>query len=131
MREDPAQSSVLERAGHRVRARDEQQHEQRVGVVEAEHQRGDRSEREHRAREQRGAGENQRFTAAKSSPTAATPSSAWGTSTLHAFTPKTRPEISMTHSDAGVLSTVTKFDASVDPKKNAFQLFVPACTAAE
>ncbi len=37
----------------------------------------------------------------------------------------------MTHSDAGVLSTVMKFDASVEPKKNAFQLFVPACTAAE
>jgi len=29
------------------------------------------------------------------------------------------------------LSTVMKFDASVEPKRNAFQLFVPACTAAE
>ncbi len=77
------------------------------------------------------AGENQRFTAAKSRPTAATPSSACGTSTLHALTPKMRPEISMTQSDAGVLSTVTKFDASVEPKRKAFQLFVPACTAAE
>ena len=37
----------------------------------------------------------------------------------------------MTHSDAGVLSTVMKFDESSEPKKNAFQLFVPAWTAAE
>ncbi len=36
----------------------------------------------------------------------------------------------MTHSDAGVLSTVMKFEASNDPKKNAFQLLVPAWTAA-
>src|SRR2546429_3069703 len=52
---------------------------------------------------------------------------ACGTSTLHALTPNTRADSSITHSDAGVLSTVTKFDASVEPKKNAFQLFVPAC----
>ena len=50
---------------------------------------------------------------------------------LHEFTPKIRAEISMTHSDAGGLSTVMKFDASEDPKKNAFQLCVPAWTAAE
>ena len=36
----------------------------------------------------------------------------------------------MTQSEAGVLSTVMKPDASNEPKKNAFQLFVPACTAA-
>ena len=42
-----------------------------------------------------------------------------------------RAEISMTHSDAGVLSTVMKFDASEEPKKKAFQLVAPACTAAE
>ena len=77
------------------------------------------------------AGENQRLTVANKMPTAATPSSACGTRMLHEFTPKMRAEISMTHSDAGVLSTVMKFDASVEPKKNAFQLFVPACTAAE
>ena len=35
-------------------ARDEQQHEQRVRVVEAEHERGDGREREHGARDQRG-----------------------------------------------------------------------------
>ena len=50
---------------------------------------------------------------------------------LHELTPKMRAEISMTHSDAGGLSTVMKFDASDEPKKNAFQLVVPACTAAE
>jgi hypothetical protein len=37
----------------------------------------------------------------------------------------------MIQSDAGGLSTVMKFDASDDPKKNAFQLLVPAWTAAE
>ena len=36
----------------------------------------------------------------------------------------------MTHSEAGVLSTVMKLDESKDPKKNAFQLLTPACTAA-
>ncbi len=42
-----------------------------------------------------------------------------------------RAESSITHSDAGVLSTVMKFEASNEPKKNAFQLVLPACTAAE
>ncbi len=42
-----------------------------------------------------------------------------------------RAEISMGHKNAGGLSTVMKFDESDDPKKKAFQLFVPACTAAE
>ena len=37
----------------------------------------------------------------------------------------------MTHSDAGGLSTVIEAAASDAPKKNAFQLFVPACAAAE
>ena len=37
----------------------------------------------------------------------------------------------MTHSEAGVLSTVMKFAESNEPKKNAFHDFVPACTAAE
>ncbi len=36
----------------------------------------------------------------------------------------------MTHNDAGGLSTVMKFDESNDPKNSAFQLCVPACTAA-
>ena len=50
---------------------------------------------------------------------------------LHALTPKMRAEISITHNAAGGLSTVMKLAASDDPKKNAFQLFVPAWTAAE
>ncbi len=48
----------------------------------------------------------------------------------HDENPKTRPDSSMTHSDAGALSTVMKFEESNEPKKNASQLFVPACTAA-
>ena len=36
----------------------------------------------------------------------------------------------MTQSDAGGLSTVMKLEASEEPKKKAFQLLVPACTAA-
>ena len=43
---------------------------------------------------------------------------------LHELTPKIRAEMSITHSDAGGLSTVMKFDESNEPKKNAFQLFV-------
>ena len=50
---------------------------------------------------------------------------------LHELKPKIRPEISMTHNEAGGLSTVMKFDESEEPKKKAFQLLVPACTAAE
>ena len=37
----------------------------------------------------------------------------------------------MTHSDAGGLSTVMKLEESNEPNKNAFQLTVPAWTAAE
>jgi hypothetical protein len=47
------------------------------------------------------------------------------------LTPKIRAEISMIHNAAGGLSTVMKFEASEEPKNIAFQLFVPACTAAE
>ncbi len=50
---------------------------------------------------------------------------------LQELTPKIRPEISMTHSEAGVLSTVMKLELSNEPKKKAFQLLVPASTAAE
>ena len=45
--------------------------------------------------------------------------------------PRTRPDSSISHSDAGGLSTVMALAASNEPKKNAFQLDVPACTAAE
>ena len=44
--------------------------------------------------------------------------------------PNSRPDSSITHSDAGGLSTVMKFEESIEPKKNAFQLLVPAWTAA-
>ena len=56
------------------------------------------------------AGPNHRRTAAYSTPTQATPSSACGTSTLQELTPKIRPDSSITHSEAGVLSTVMKLD---------------------
>lgn len=50
---------------------------------------------------------------------------------LHELSPKTRAESSMTQRNAGDLSTEIPFDASRDPKRKAFQLFVPACTATE
>ena len=40
--------------------------------------------------------------------------------------PKIRPESAITQSEAGGLSTVMKLEESSEPKKNAFQLFVPA-----
>jgi hypothetical protein len=76
------------------------------------------------------AGPNQRLTAAYSSSTEATPSSACGTSMDHWLKPNIRPDISITHSEPGVLSTVMKLEESNEPKKNAFQLLVPAWTAA-
>ena len=71
-----------------------------------------------------------RRTVAYSSPTVATPSSAWGTSRLQELSPKTRADSSITHREAGGLSTVMKFEASDEPNRNAFQECVPACTAA-
>jgi hypothetical protein len=50
---------------------------------------------------------------------------------LHELTPNSRAEMSIAQSAAGGLSTVMKFDESNEPKKNAFQLEEPACTAAE
>ena len=41
-----------------------------------------------------------------------------------------RAEISIGHRKAGGLSTVMKFDESDEPKNMAFQLLVPAWTAA-
>ena len=76
------------------------------------------------------AGPNQRLTAAYSSSTEPTPSSACGTSIDHWLKPNIRPDSSITHSEPGVLSTVMKLDWSNEPKKNAFQLLVPAWTAA-
>ena len=71
-----------------------------------------------------------RRTVAHSSPAAATPSSACGTSSDQLLKPKIRPDSPMTQSDAGGLSTVMKFEESSEPKNHAFQFSVPACTAA-
>jgi hypothetical protein len=49
---------------------------------------------------------------------------------LQLLKPNSRPESSMIHSEPGDLSTVMKLDESMEPKKNAFQLLVPAWTAA-
>ncbi len=64
-------------------------------------------------------------------PTVATAISASGASTLQELSPKIRAESSIGHRDIGGLSTVMKLAASEEPKKNAFQLWLPACTAAE
>ncbi len=66
-----------------------------------------------------------RRTAAYSSATAPTPSSACGTSTLHELSPNSRTDTSITHSAAGVLSTVMALAASLDPNSIAVQLARP------
>ena len=75
-------------------------------------------------------GVNHRRTAAYTRATVATPISASGTSMLQLFTPKTRAESSIGQRKAGALSTVMELAPSNEPKKNAFQLCDPACTAA-
>ena len=50
---------------------------------------------------------------------------------LNELSPSTRTDRAITHSEAGGLSTVIELPASEEPKKNAFQLSLPACTAAE
>src|SRR2546429_5307062 len=77
------------------------------------------------------AGPAARLTMTKISATVATPSRACGSSRLQELTPKIRPESSISQSAAGGLSTVMKLPASKEPKKKAFQLLVPATTAAE
>src|SRR3954469_15084574 len=76
-------------------------------------------------------GSRDRRTVAYSTATVATPISACGTRMLQEPTPNSRADRSIGHSERGVLSTVMKFDASEEPKKNAFQLCAPAWTAAE
>jgi len=71
-----------------------------------------------------------RRTVAASSATAATPSSACGTSRLQLLYPNSRADSPMIHKAPGGLSTVMKFEESSEPKNQAFQLFAPACTAA-
>src|SRR5207253_3148669 len=73
---------------------------------------------------------NQRRTVAYSSPTAATPASASGTRMLQALRPNSRTDKPISHSAAGVLSTVIALPASSEPKNHAFQLTEPACAAA-
>ena len=72
-----------------------------------------------------------RATVAYRIPTAATPMSAWGTRRLHELSPKMRTLRDMTHSAAGVLSTVIALPASNEPKRKASQLCEPARAAAE
>ncbi len=74
---------------------------------------------------------NRRRTAAYSTPTAATPISTSGTRIAQEPSPKSRTDSAIGHREAGGLSTVMEFAASEEPKKNAFQLSLPACTAAE
>jgi hypothetical protein len=45
---------------------------------------------------------------------------------LQLLKPNSLPESAITHSEAGGLSTVMKLEESIEPKKNAFQLLVPA-----
>ncbi len=74
---------------------------------------------------------NRRRTAAYTTATVPTPMSTSGTRIAHEFRPKIRTESSIGHRKAEGLSTVIALPASSEPKKNAFQLFEPACTAAE
>ena len=130
-RDEPARARVLERPHHAVGGGDEQHHEQRVGVVEAEHQRRDRRDRQHRAGGEPGRRaepaphrrEQQRRRRRR-------PRAPAARSMLQLEKPKTRPESAITQSEAGGLSTVMKHEESSEPKKNAFQLCVAACTAA-
>ena len=67
---------------------------------------------------------------AYSRPTAATPSSACGTSRLQLERPKIRTDRPMIQSEAGGLSTVIDAAGSRAPKNQAFQLSPPAWAAA-
>jgi hypothetical protein len=50
---------------------------------------------------------------------------------LHELSPKTRTDNAISHTAAGVLSTVIELPASSEPKNSAFQLAEPAWAAAE
>ena len=77
------------------------------------------------------AGLNRRRTAAYSTATVPTPISTSGTRICQEPRPKSRTDRAIGHSAAGGLSTVMALAASSEPKKNAFQLSLPAWTAAE
>ena len=49
---------------------------------------------------------------------------------VKALKPNSRPVNPITHSAAGGLSTVMALPASSEPNSQAFQSWVPACTAA-
>lgn len=76
-------------------------------------------------------GPNQRRTEAYRTAVVPTPMRAWGTRICQPPRPKSRTHRAIGHSAAGGLSTVIEFPASEDPKKKAFQLSLPAWTAAE
>ncbi len=130
-RDDPSPPAVIDRAQRRVRGERHEEHEQRVGVVEPEHERGDWCRRHHGPAIRPAAAESLRRTAAYTTATVATPISAWGTRMLHELRPNARTDRPMIQSDAGGLSTVIELAASNDPKNHAFQLCDPACAAAE
>ena len=75
-------------------------------------------------------GPNQRRTVVYSTPTVATPFRACGISRLQEFSPNMRADSSMGHRNPAGLSTVMKFEESSEPNRKAFQLLVPAWTAA-
>ncbi len=100
----PPAAAVLDGPDGGVGRHGEQQGEQGVGVVEAEHQGGHRGEGHHRPGQQGGArGEPAAHGDEERAPTVATPSRAWGTRMLQELTPKIRAEISITHREAGRL----------------------------
>jgi len=67
---------------------------------------------------------------AVSSQTARTPSIAWGTRIDQDDRPNTFTDSAIGHNESGVLSTVIEFEASEEPKKNAFHDSDPAWAAA-
>ena len=66
-----------------------------------------------------------RRTAATTSATVPTPMSASGTSSDQLDSPNRRIDRPITHSEAGVLSTVIVLPGSREPKNHAFQLIEP------
>ncbi len=73
---------------------------------------------------------DQRRTEAYSSATVPTPISACGSSIANEEKPRIRLDSTITHNDAGGLSTVMALPESSEPKSHAFQDSLPALTAA-
>ena len=71
-----------------------------------------------------------RFTVAYVAATAPTPIRACGSSSENEPNPRTRAKSTITHSDAGGLSTVIELPASSEPNSHAFSDTVPDFTAA-